>query len=67
MTERQMTERTRLSVKLTEGQKTLVKVWGRHSTAVAFALHNPAAPGSILGSGDIFLEKKLRLDDSLTA
>ena len=39
---------------------------GRHSTAVAFALRNPAAPGSILGSRDIF-GKKLRLDDSCNA
>ena len=46
--------------------KTNTEAPGGHSTAVAFGLRNPAAPGSILGSGDFF-GKKLRLDDSRTA
>ena len=29
--------------------KEWVRVGGQHSTEVAFTLHNPAAPGSILG------------------
>ena len=36
---------------------------GRHSTVVAFALRNPAAPGSNYGSGDFSERKILSLSD----